>query len=394
MSDHAYLAPSSAPIWGFCSGSVTAQMSAGNPDSQESRNGTAAHWVGSECLKAWQAEALDGPTCDEWLGRVDPDGTVIDDKMVEGAQIYVNEVLRTAQGHAMIGDLWIEQRVGMSTIHPENWGTLDACLPVLNENVIYLWDYKHGHREVDALGNLQMIDYLVGVMEKLGIDGHQEQRVDFVIRIVQPFAYSAKGAVTEWRGKLSELRAYVNQLISKAQEAFENPLFTGGAHCRDCTALGKCSTGRRWLYAWADYVNEPYSIDDMSAYDLAAERKLLKGMITVAKARLDAVEEDLTYRVKQGKGEDANLALATTEGRLTWIKEIPVDQIIAVCKQFDVDGQKDAAITPTQAIAKCNSETRDIFKEVLKTFAKRPVGLALIPVEESITSLAFKPKGK
>ena len=71
MSAHALLAPSSAPIWGHCSGSVLAQQSAANIDTQQSREGTAAHWVGSECLKAWQSDQLGDLTAAEWLGRVD-----------------------------------------------------------------------------------------------------------------------------------------------------------------------------------------------------------------------------------------------------------------------------------------------------------------------------------
>lgn len=393
MSEHALLAPSSAPIWGNCSGSVIAQQSAANLDSIQSREGTAAHWVGSECLKAWQSDQLGDLTCDEWLGRTDPDGTVIDEKMVEGAQIYVDDVLRVAQGHAMIGELWIERRVGMMNIHPENWGTLDAGLPVLQGNVIYLWDYKHGHRQVDAEGNLQMVDYLAGMAEALGIDGHQEQHIDVVIRIVQPFAYSANGPITEWRGKLYDIRGYINQLTSKAYEAFADPRFSAGKWCRDCSAVGSCATARRWLYSWADYLNEPYVIDSMTAHDLATERDILDSVLTVGKARKQAVDDELMHRIKMGNGSDSGLAIATAEGRLNWIKEIPVDQILALCEQFGVDGQKDAAITPTQATNLVDAEMRDVFKEVLKSFAKRSKGLTLIPADECITSKAFKTKG-
>ena len=393
MSQHALLAPSSAPIWGHCSGSVIAQQSAANIDTQQSREGTAAHWVGSECLSAWQSSQLGDLTTAEWLGRVDPDGTVIDEKMVEGAQVYVDDVLKVAQQFSAISRLDIEHRVHMPQVHPENWGTLDASLVLLTHNVIYLWDYKHGHREVGAKANLQMIDYLVGVMQEHNIVGHREQQIDFVIRIVQPFCFSANGPVSEWRGKLSDLRSYVNQLTHQAIAAFADPRFTAGPHCRDCAIVGPgCATSRRYMYAWADYVNEPYVIDNMTAHDLATERNLLDGVLAVGKARKQAIEDELMHRIKAGKGVDSNLVIATAEGRLGWIKEIPVDQVLALCKQFGVDGQKDAAITPTQATKLVNADLRDAFKEVLKSFAKRPQGLTLIPAEESITSLAFKPK--
>jgi len=369
MGDHALLAPSSASIWGHCSGSVLAQQSAPNIDTQQSKEGTAAHWVGSECLKAWQSDKLGDLTTAEWLGRVDPDGVVIDEKMAEGAQIYVDDVLAIAQKHYKVKDLWIERRVSMPQIHAENWGTLDAGLPMLGHKVIYLWDYKHGHSEVGAFGNLQPIDYLAGVMDALNIDGSQDQEIEFVIRIVQPYCYSANGPVSEWRGYLSDLRPYINQLTHQAHAAFNDPTFTAGKHCRHCTANGACATARKYMYAWADYVNEPYVIDNMTAHDLATERELLSDM-------------------------DSNLSIATAEGRLNWNKEIPVDQIITVCKQFGVDGQKNAAITPTQATKLVNADMRDTFKEVLKTFASRTKSLTLIPADESITSKAFKIKSK
>lgn len=393
MSCHAILAPSSAPIWGFCSGSVLAQQSAPNFDTQESREGTAAHWVGSECLKNWRVEGLGDLLTSDWLGKVDPDGVVIDDKMVEGAQTYVDDVLRVARSHHATRDLLIEHHVSMPQIHQENAGTLDACLPIPYHNIVYMWDYKHGHREVDAKGNLQMIDYFAGIMQELNIDSRRECEIEFVIRIVQPFAYSANGPVTEWRGYLSDLREYINQLTHQAHAAFADPRFTAGKHCRDCTIVGKCATVRRYLYAWADYSNEPYVIDDMSAHDLATERDLLSGALAVGKERLQAIEDDLMHRIKAGKGVDSNLVVSTTEGRLNWVKDMPVAQILSLCQQFGVDGQKDAAITPTQATKLVSAEMRDTFQEALKAFAKRSKGLTLTPADESLTSRAFKHKG-
>ena len=393
MSEHAVLAPSSAPQWGVCSGSVAAQMSAPNIETQESKEGTAAHWVGSECLTAWRSPALGDLLCSDWLGKIAPNGVVIDDKMVEGAQIYVDDVLKVAQQFHATQQLLVEHRVYMPQIHELNWGTLDGCLALLVNGVVYLWDYKHGHREVDAEGNLQMIDYLAGIMHEFKINGADDQRIEFVIRVVQPYAYHANGAVSEWRGKLSDLRPYVNQLTHMANEAMTNPRFTAGKHCRDCSAVGTCATARRYQYAFADYVNEPYIIDNMTGHDLAVERGILRDSLAVGKSRLQAIEDELAHRIKNG---DASTGL-TVESKQSnrWYWTIGTKQAIALCAQFGADVSKPDVLTPKQAIAKVDAAMRGPFEQTLKTVIKQPAtSLQLIPAEESLTSRAFKPRSK
>lgn len=389
MSAHAVLAPSSAPIWGFCSGSVTAQLSAPNVETQESKEGTAAHWVGGECLERWNtADALD-LHCADWVGRVAPNGVVIDDKMAEGAQVYVDDVLAIAHKHHALGRMWVERRVSMPRIHAQNWGTLDLCLPLVAQGVIYLWDYKHGHREVAAKGNLQFVDYLEGVAQELGVNVFENLQIEFVIRVVQPFAYRANGPVSEWRGSLSELRGYIAQLTHQAEQALTHPTFTAGKHCRDCRAVGSCATAKRYEYAFLDYVNEPYVIDNMQSADLATEREILRSGLAVGKARLEAIETELEHRVGSGDAGSGLTLEAVQSNRWYW--GVGPAQAIALCAQFDIDARKDDAITPKQALSKVDPSLRQTFNKVLKTVIQPPkTSTKLIPADESLTSRAFK----
>jgi hypothetical protein len=366
-------------------------MSAPNIDTQESKEGTAAHWVGSECLTQWRTPNSCDLFASDWLGKVAPNGVVIDDKMVEGAQIYVDDVLKVAQQFGGLQKMLIEHRVYMPQIHELNWGTLDCCLALLANNVVYLWDYKHGHRAVDAEGNLQMIDYLAGIMHELGVNGHDDQHIDFVIRVVQPYSYHASGAVSEWRGKLSELRPYINQLTHKAHEAMTNPTMTAGKHCRDCSAVGTCATGRRYMYALADYVNEPYTIDTMTGHDLATERNILRDALAVGKSRLQAIEDELAHRIKAGDGSTGLTVESKQSNRWYW--NIPAEQAVTLCAQFGADVGRVDVLTPKQAMAKVDAAMRGPFEQTLKAVIKPPTtSLQLIPADESLTSRAFKPK--
>lgn len=387
---HAPLASSSAPQWGNCSGSVMANMHAPNLDSEESLKGTAVHWVGAECLVAWQKQGGGCPSCFDWVGRQSPDGVVIDDEMAEGAQIFVDDVLQVAQEHGAIRNMLIEHRVQMPRIHLQNWGTLDCCIPLMNKGIIYLWDYKNGHRENHAKHNLQLIDYLEGISNELNIDGTADQHIRVIFRIVQPFCYKTRGPIDEWSCMLSDLRPYINQLHDKAHEALTNPTLSTGEWCRDCKAIRTCSAARRASYNLIDYVNEPYEMDTMDGATLATERRIIQGGLVAAKARLEAIEDDLKHRVNNG-ATDTGLALQATSGNLAW--SIPPEQAVALASQFQGDITKNGVVTPTQAKTKVPRELRSQFEQVLKTVTRRPSGgLKLIDADDTIGARAFKRK--
>ena len=389
MSDHARLAPSAAPQWGFCSGSVKAQEQFPDRETEQTREGTAAHWVGSTVLESMRA---DQPlVCSDLIGERAPNGVVIDDKMAEGAEEYVANVAEVCDRFHAWGSLLIEHRVHMPKIHPtDNWGTLDAALYLPGHRLLFLWDYKHGHRECPAFENLQMADYLQGVAELFGIDGAQDQHTQVVVRVVQPFCYTARAPVSEWAPLLSDVRPLWNQLSIKAYEVEHNPTLSTGLWCRDCSAVGTCAATRGARYNFIELVNQPYEMDDMRGPDLAAERAILTDGVAVARARLTAIEDELQHRIANGEA-DSGLTLETAAGRLNWT--VPPAQVLSVAMQFGVDASKDAVLTPAQTLAKASKEVRPLLKQVADTMTERKAGsLKLIPVGDSRTARAFKRK--
>lgn len=388
MSEHAVLAPSSAPQWGNCSGSVAAQANAPNLETEDSRRGTAVHHLGAIVLTNIKLGGSPHMPY-EYVGHGAPNGVVIDDEMAEGANVYVDDVFAVALQYSALHRLLVEHRVHMPQIHEQNWGTLDCALPLLEHNLIYIWDYKNGHRENRAKHNLQLIDYVAGLITELGIDGVQDQSIRIVFRIVQPFCYKADGPIDEWSCMLSDLRPYFNQLRAMAHEALTNPKLSTGAWCRDCKAVKSCSAARRANYNFIDYANEPYEMDSMSGADLATERLILKGGLAVAKARLEAIDDDLKARIADG-AVDTGLALQTSRGNLDW--SIPPDQAIALAGQFGTDIAKLAAKTPTQAKAAVPRDLRAQFAQVLATVTRRESGgLKLVEAGDTIGARAFKP---
>lgn len=388
-SDHAYLAPSAAPQWAHCSGSVLAQADIPSPDTQDTRAGTAAHWAMAEVLENHKTPGRGPLTCDSYVGETAPNGVVVDEAIAEGAQVMVDDVLAVCNCLNCLDDLLIEHRVHMPRIHPDNWGTLDAGVFIPERNALFIWDYKHGHRDCQAYENDQLIDYLQGLVEYYQIDGAADQMITVTARIVQPFCYYARGPIKEWIVRLSDLRPYWNRLESQAREAMTSPTCTTGLWCRDCRAVGKCTATRKARYNFIELVRQPYDMDNMRGADLAVERGILEDGIAVAKARLEAVKDELRHRVQNGD-ISSGFTLETVPGRVTWA--IPPAQARALFDQFGVDISKADVLTPNQSLKKTPADRRPLAASILSRFTTKNSALNLVPVDESRVARAFKPK--
>jgi hypothetical protein len=286
----------------------------------------------------------------------------------------------------------------MPHIHPQNYGTLDLAIPLLNfegnrvtSGKIYMIDYKFGHRECRAFGNYQLIDYLEGLVKMFNIDGEAEQFIEVEFQIVQPFCYQARDKISTWTESIANLRGYVNQMIAKAQEAFTNPSFSSGPWCRDCKAIHRCQTAQKGNYSLIDYVNDPCVILNMSAGDLATERAILEQGLIVTKARKEALDEELKHRIGKGEAAGSGLTLEAAYGNLAWT--VPKEQAIAMASMFNVDASKAVVLTPTQTIAKASKEMKPLLKTAMKNISERPNnGLKLTEAKDSFTARAFASK--
>ena len=392
ITEHAPLAPSSAPQWGYCSGSVAANRDAPDITCERTESGTASHWVAESVLTHPQPVRVGNPA-DAYIGRTAPNGVVVDEEMAEGAQAFIDDVALTHIDHigpetVVSAQRFIEQRVEMPHIHPENWGTLDAALWVPDQDTLYLWDYKFGHREVEAALNMQLINYTAGLM---ALCPGMNTSTTVVMRVVQPFCYHAPEPIREWITTVDDLQFWFRQLHDKAHQAMgESPKMSSGKHCRDCHAVARCRTARRSTYSVIDYAAEPYEINSMDGADLAAERRILTTGQMIVKARLEAIEDQLHTRIASGD-TSSGLTIQAGQGRLEWTAT--TDQVLALGSQFGADLSKSVPITPVQAIKAVPKPMRGAFEGVIQSITTRPpTGLKLIPVENSRTARAFKSK--
>lgn len=374
--------PSSAHIWVPCAGAIAASAHATPKHSRPADEGTAGHWVWADCI-----DKQEGQGAMDRVGAVAPNGVVITATMAEGAQAYLDDVHRTVSIHPE-GHFGYEQPLGLGIQGMVEEGTPDSYLYVPSKNLLVLWDYKGGHREVEAWGNLQMASYLHALARMFDID---DQITQAHIRIVQPFAYHASGSGSTWSGTLSDWRPYWNDLKAAADP--DRPVtFSPGKHCRDCPSIGTCPAARKLCYDVADYAKTPYSIDVMEPSDLAVERGLLKDAEKLVKNRISALEDQITHNLQTGK-DGGGLQLRTKAGNLKW--SVPDEVATAFAAQFGIDNKKEGVLTPTQTVGKVPKEHKDSFKKAMEAVSTRAAGSTqLVQIEKTEAHKAFQPRSK
>ena len=98
MSEHAVLAPSSAHLWANCSGFLgMAHRISAQDETDEQREGTAAHWVGARVIESLRSTDVPYSPPIAFLGKTTSNGVVITEKMVQGVEVYVSDVATTVQ---------------------------------------------------------------------------------------------------------------------------------------------------------------------------------------------------------------------------------------------------------------------------------------------------------
>ncbi len=384
VNDHSPLAPSSAHIWApenGCRGSVALQQAYPQPeDSPEAREGTAAHW--------YVAEILNGR--DVPVGAVAPNGHPITAEMVDAAQailIDVRDTLAAAQDR----DLKVEARVMAASVHEASYGTPDVYLMDRAQRILHVWDFKYGHRFVDAVRNWQLLNYAIAIFDMEGFSPdvpYDDPRAWFpwriTLNIAQPRNYDSIGPMREWHLSGTTLRDdYLPRLRRSAYEAMApGAAYTTGEHCRDCSGRHVCPALQR-AGALAMDVSLQAQPVDLPPHAVGLELRQIGDAIKRLKARQTGLEEQALGLIRGG----TLVPFFTTEhasGREGW--NVPAAEIFAAGEIFGVDLRKEpVAITPTQA------RKAGVPDEVVKAYATRPTGaLRLVQVDDHAAKLAFE----
>lgn len=367
---HSPIAPSSAECWVNCRGSVAlCQRVPVPPETDESRDGTASHWVGSEALEGRPVS----------IGAVAPNMVTTTEEMHEGAQLWINTCSRAVEESGLQGHLQVESRLSMAQVHEQCFGTTDTWLWDERRRTLRIWDYKYGHRFVDIVGNWQLLLYALGALDLLGLDDRNWSDVWVELTIIQPRSFRSEGPVRTWRLSARDLPRYRDSLVAAAREALSpGAQLNVGPWCRDCTARHGCPALNRAVHEIQDMVSEQY-LDLLSPTDLGKHLEALERAEGLLKSRISGIRGHIEAEVRSGKGVPGWL-LERVEGRLKWTA--PLESIRLIGALYGATVTKEEPITPTQAIK------AGIPAEVVNNHAKRGQSLELARNDKLITRIA------
>lgn len=259
---HSTLGASTAERWTACPASVRLSKGIESKSSVYAEEGTRAHEVAATVL-----------TTGGWPLDVPED-------MVEAVKVYLEHVntLMKVSGKA---ELFIEQRLDLSSVHPKMFGTADAVVYFPHEKLLHVIDYKHGAgTPVDVKENLQLQYYGLGSMLMLN---RPVERV--VLTIVQPRCFHVDGMIRSW-----ELHAFAMLDLAADLKAYadktEDPSapIVPGEWCRWCPAAAICPglANQAQALAKTQFSAQPFA-DSTGWYDKVALAETL--------TKLDVVED-------------------------------------------------------------------------------------------------------
>ncbi len=360
---HSILPPSSAAAWRRCAMWVTMNQAYPKPDTPESMEGTAAHWV--------FAEMLAGRIVCE--GLIAPNGVVVTEEMVEGGELVVDTALARIPAGVT---LHVEERVAIARIHPRCFGTPDIWAYVETAGVLEVIDYKFGHRFVDEYENDQGISYTAGIIDHLADlmqkgAGLIDQAITVNFTVVQPRCFHKGAPVRTWSVLASDLRGHINQLAGAAELALmPNPRAVTNSECRDCPGRHACPALQQAAYSDAEFATRSSPVE-LAPAAASLELRMMEHALSRLQSRVEGMREAVTMYIRQGHRVPWHRA-EQGYGRTVWT--VPAEQVIAIGSLMGVDLSKPGTKTPTQA------KKAGVDEAVIKAYSVTPSGsVKLVP---------------
>ena len=362
---HSVLPPSGAGAWKLCALWVTMNQAYPQPDTPETLEGNAAHWV------AW--ELLAGRQVSE--GTPAPNGSIVTDEMIEGAELLVDTV-RTRMPLETFEQWHVEEPVSIARIHPQCWGTPDVWAFSRASAVLEVADYKFGHRFVDEYENDQGVAYTAGILDKLAEilgkgPGLLDQAVTVNFTVIQPRCFYKGKPVRTWSVQASDLRAHINILANAAGVALApNPPAVTNEECQDCPGRHACPALQKAAYHDAEIATRsgPMELPPAAA---SLELRMLERSLARLQSRVEGLREAVVTYGRQGHPTPFH-RLEQGYGRQQWT--VPPEQVLAMGSLFGVDLSKPGVKTPTQA------KKSGVDEAVIKAYSITPLGsIKLVP---------------
>jgi hypothetical protein len=350
VGEHAILAPSSFHITVECPGHIkNASLVPALPDSEEAKEGDAAHWVA----------LMMGNGASVLVGTKAPNGVAITDEMIDAGHLWVE----ACEGHPAMA----ETRVQIERVHEtECWGTPDRFGWNPATKILRVMDYKFGFLPVEVWENWQLILYAAGIMELLRLSD-----LDVVLElvIVQPRAYHPDGPIRSWTVGATKLRTMINAANHAGHEALsDNPHTHSGPHCLHCPARVSCTTLQKTVGNVMDFRGHA-DPTMQTAGDVGRELRLVMDARQRLKARQTGLEAQAEAMLRAGQRVPF-FAMEPGQSRLKWLEDVTPAEVEALAQMKGKSALKPPALlTPTQVI-----KGKILDAAVMSAYSERPPG--------------------
>jgi len=352
MSGHAVLAPSSAARRVACTGSRALESLYKETESESAREGTVAHRVASGMLKNLVNN----------LPALTDYGSDATEEMIEHASAYCALIMDVVHRGTPC-EIHIEERVDIKTIHPECWGTPDCWFYA--DGHLRVWDYKYGHGVVEVFENWQLIEYVAGILDSLGIaESSNECKITFYI--VQPRAFHRDGIVRAWDIRIDDLRGYFDLLRTKEAESLSpDARCTPSPQCAYCKARHACVALQRSALSIVE-MTKGVTPWDLNAAETGNELRYLLHASQLLDARITGLSAQALVHLRQGE-RVPHFKTEETACRERW--SVSAEEVAVLGRIYNCDLTKSSdVLTPKQAIK------AGVDADVVKYYSDTPRG--------------------
>lgn len=375
---HAKYGASTAERWVNCPGSVALGAKVPKrPSGAAAKEGSLAHL----CLEIFLKLHTDPTNTRKRLKKFFPK------EMVEHCfKSFTHLVENTPEGAIR----YSEQKVDASHFTmKDQFGTVD-CAIVEEFGRLRVIDFKYGVQPVEAINNLQMIYYALGISEKF-----HHNFVDVEIKIIQPRAYHKEGSTRSHVISIEELLKWEKVFKLAVTEAEgKNASFKAGKWCHWCDAKAVCPeiAISKVREAGLDFDDLPdtqssskkevslFLKNEVIDLDPKEISKMLKAFPYV-EMYLQAIRDHAFHHLDKG-GTIPGFKLVQKEGQRKWKSE----KVVAIAKKTwgPLAFTSPELLSPAQMekVLGIEFDQKQINKWVENNVTKESSGLTLVPADD------------
>jgi len=328
MSDHALLSPSRAHRWMACPGSIREESKYPDESGPAAVDGTHTHSLLEYCIKndMLDPHSMVGAELTDHEGKF-----VVDDQRANRVRMALDYIKQRIAEYNGMCEVISETRVDPAYLigRTDMSGTVDV--QIRGGRVIELIDYKDGMNLVEADGNVQLLQYAIGVLAGFERPINAEYPFDVIrMTIIQPkLAMKGQNYIMHWELFVSEVIAKMGDFIVKAKATDDPnaPLIPGERQCKYCRAKGSCSALASNVMK---EVGVMFQVTETSPLDLAHQsankdpntmtdqqiREIMEAA-PLMRQLLESVEEEALRRMKKGQSIPG-LKIVNGRGSRVW----------------------------------------------------------------------------